>query len=84
LTTGYSLKKQLELLAFAFGIIVSLSLITIFAFPRYGTMQTGLAIGSWEGIYGHKNILGGIVIPNKNGILFQLKTLSQQENLVSI
>ena len=60
LTTGYSLKKQLELLAFAFGIIVSLSLITIFAFPSYGTMQTGLAIGSWEGIYGNKNILGGM------------------------
>lgn len=75
-TARYSLKEQLEMLAWTFGIAVSLSLIAIFVFPNYGVMGMGNKMtpedikhkGSWEGIYGHKNILGSMSL--LSGLIF--------------
>jgi len=48
-----------------------------------GDFDLGIAIaGPTFGLIAQQ--LGYIVIPNKNGILFQPFSLSQQENLVSI
>ena len=64
----YSLKEQLRLLGWTFGIAAVLSLILIGGFPQYGVMgmggdlvgerQESIHQGAWRGIYVHKNILG--------------------------
>ena len=62
----FSLKEQLRLLAWALGIGALLSLIVAIVLPSYGVMgagsiqtQQGTAhTGAWQGIYGHKNVLG--------------------------
>ena len=64
----YSLKEQLRLLGWTFGIAAVLSLILIGGFPQYGVMGVGGDLvgesqelkhqGAWRGIYVHKNILG--------------------------
>jgi exopolysaccharide production protein ExoQ len=66
----YSLKEQLRLLAWALGIGATLSLAFALAIPSYGVMGMGNTItkeivthaGAWQGIYGHKNILGRIMV----------------------
>ena len=57
----YSLREQLELLAWTFGIIVVLSFVFAIAVPSYGLMtfqEGGVHAGAWRGIMMHKNILG--------------------------
>ncbi len=78
----YSLKDQLRLLAWAFGIGATLSLVFVLALPSYGVMGqgsivTGEAIthaGAWQGIYGHKNILGRIMV--LSAVVFLIFALS--------
>jgi O-antigen ligase len=78
----YSLKEQLRLLAWAFGIGATLSLVFVLALPSYGVMGqgsivTGEAIthaGAWQGIYGHKNILGRIMV--LSAVVFLIFALS--------
>jgi len=65
-STRYSLKKQLYLLAWVFGITVLLSIVLGLVLPRYGLMgassmltsQDKAHLGAWQGVYGHKNQLG--------------------------
>ena len=64
----HSLKEQLRLLGWTFGIAAVLSLVFIWGFPDYGVMgmggdlvgdrQESIHQGAWRGIYVHKNILG--------------------------
>ncbi len=57
----YSLREQLEFLAWTFGIIVVLSFVFAIAVPSYGLMtfqEGGVHAGAWRGIMMHKNILG--------------------------
>ncbi len=57
----YSLREQLQFLAWAFGIIVVLSFVFAIAVPSYGLMtfqEEGVHAGAWRGIMMHKNILG--------------------------
>lgn len=61
LATRYSLKQQLELICWTFGIAVLLSLLFAVALPRYGQMG-GIHAGSWRGIFTHKNGLGGSMV----------------------
>ena len=68
--TRYSLKEQLHLLAWALGIGAVLSLLFVIALPSYGIMGRGSVItaetishaGTWQGIYGHKNVLARIMV----------------------
>jgi O-antigen ligase len=57
----YSLKQQLQLLGWMFGIAIVLSLLFAVALPRYGIMG-GIHAGAWRGIYTHKNGFGRIMI----------------------
>lgn len=65
-STRYSLNQQLFLLAWALGISAILSLIFALVVPSYGVMGMGYTsnsqdlvhAGTWQGIYGHKNLFG--------------------------
>ncbi len=57
LATRYTLKQQIEILAYAFSIVIGLSFFYGLALPQYGIMG-GVHQGDWRGIYSHKNTLG--------------------------
>ncbi|MEB3180096.1 MAG: O-antigen ligase [Nostocaceae cyanobacterium] len=62
--TRYSLKEQLKILAWAFGIIIVLSFVFAIALPFYGVMsyqEFGAHAGAWRGIMSHKNMLGRLM-----------------------
>lgn len=62
----YTMKEQMQLLAWAFGIAVVGSFLVCIAVPRYGVVGAGLIVGqeelmhagAWRGLYVHKTILG--------------------------
>lgn len=58
LATRYSLKQQLHLLGWTFGIIAVLSVVFAVLLPQYGVMG-GIHAGAWRGVFMHKNGLGG-------------------------
>ena len=58
LTTRYSLKDQMKILAWVFGIGAILSLAVALAMPSHGTAARIDHPGAWQGIFAHKNILG--------------------------
>lgn len=76
LGTRYSLKEQLQLLAWTFGIVIILSLLFIVALPKYGIMG-GKHAGAWRGIFTHKNVLGKVMI--LSGLIFLLTALNQNK-----
>lgn len=57
LATRYNLKQQIEVVAWAYGIVISLSIFYALALPQFGIMG-GVHSGDWRGIYTHKNTLG--------------------------
>lgn len=59
--TCYGLKQQLDLLGWAFGLIIALSFVFAIALPQYGIMG-GVHAGAWRGIYTHKNTLGPVMV----------------------
>ena len=67
--TRYPFVKQLELIAWSFGISTGLSLILGKLVPSYGVMGFGNIInfedlihtGSWRGVYNHKTVLGSLM-----------------------
>ncbi|MDD1436381.1 O-antigen ligase family protein [Dolichospermum sp. ST_sed10] len=61
LASRYTLKQQLELLGWTFGIIVVLSFIFAIALPKYGIMG-GIHQGKWRGVFLHKNGLGARMV----------------------
>ncbi len=62
LASRYSIKQQLQLLGWMYGIAVVLSFVFIGALPQYGIMG-GVHEGTWRGIYNHKNTLGKVIVP---------------------
>ncbi|MEB3279096.1 MAG: O-antigen ligase [Lyngbya sp.] len=78
LGSRYTLKEQLKLLVFAYGIIGLFSVVFAIALPRYGVEQAVHA-GAWRGIYNHKNLLGrGMTM---GGIIFTLSpSLFEKKN----
>ncbi|MDY6900051.1 MAG: O-antigen ligase [Cyanobacteriota bacterium] len=62
LASRYTIKEQLKLLGWMYGIAVILSFIFIAAIPKYGIMG-GIHEGRWRGIYNHKNTLGKVIAP---------------------
>jgi len=75
--TRYSLKQQLRLLSWTFGIAIVLSLLFVVGLPKYGIMS-GLHAGTWRGIYTHKNVLGKVMI--LSSIVFLLTSLNERKN----
>jgi exopolysaccharide production protein ExoQ len=57
LASRYTLKEQLKLIAWTFGIVVVGSFMFAIVLPKYGLMG-GVHAGAWRGIYTHKNALG--------------------------
>ena len=53
----YSLRRQLEILGWALGIMIVLSFVFAIGLPKYGIMG-GIHHGKWRGIFNHKNGLG--------------------------
>ncbi|MFH7025488.1 MAG: O-antigen ligase family protein [Heteroscytonema crispum UTEX LB 1556] len=69
----YTLREQLQLLAWALGLIVVLSFVFAIALPSYGLMTTqegGIHAGSWKGVMTHKNILGRVMVFSTMVFLF--------------
>lgn len=58
LATRYSLKEQLQLLAWTLGAAILLSFLFALAPPHLGIHNEGGHSGAWRGIYVHKNALG--------------------------
>lgn len=57
----YSIRNQLQLLGWTFGLIIMLSFLFVGILPEYGVMGGPFHEGLWRGIYTHKNILGRIM-----------------------
>jgi O-antigen ligase len=72
LATRYSLKEQMRLFAWAFGLMILLSIVFAVALPKYGLMG-GVWEGAWRGVFTHKNQFGLIVV--LAGIIFLLQAL---------
>jgi exopolysaccharide production protein ExoQ len=75
--TRYSLKEQLQLLAWTFWIAIIFSLIFVIALPKYGVMS-GLHAGKWRGMFTHKNALGKSMV--LSSLIFLLAALGSQKN----
>jgi O-antigen ligase len=77
LASRYSLKQQLQLLGWTFGIAVVLSFVFAVALPKYGIMG-GVHAGKWRGIYTHKNVLAKMMV--LSAIIFLFLAISDKRN----
>ena len=69
----FTLREQLQLLAWALGIVVILSFMFAIGLPKYGLMtvqEGGIHAGAWRGIMTHKNILGRLMVFSSMVFLF--------------
>lgn len=86
LAARYSLKEQIQLLAWALGIGALLSLTFAVALPSYGVMgmadiltsQDMFHTGAWKGVYVNKNALGRLM--SLGSVVFLLLAKSSQKN----
>lgn len=62
IASRYTIKQQLQLLGWMYGIAVIFSFVFIAAIPKLGIMS-GIHEGRWRGIYNHKNTLGKVIVP---------------------
>ncbi|MFQ3615824.1 MAG: O-antigen ligase [Cyanobacteriota bacterium] len=74
--TRYTVKQQLQLLGWTFGLVVGLSLGYALLLPKYGIMG-GVHAGAWRGIYTHKNNFGKMM--TLSSIVFTLLLLDGQK-----
>lgn len=72
LASRYTIKEQLNLLMWTFGVILLMSLVFAVALPRYGIMS-GTHAGAWRGIYVHKNVFGRMMTMSALVFLLQAK-----------
>lgn len=61
LSTRYSLRQLVLILAWVSGISIVLSFLFVILLPQYGVMG-GVHAGTWRGVYMHKNILGSRMV----------------------
>jgi len=59
--TRYSIKEQIKLLAYAYGLILFFSILFIVGLPRYG-VEHGVHAGAIRGMFTHKNIFGQALV----------------------
>ena len=70
LSTRYSLKEQLHLLAWSSGIVALLSLAICLAIPSQGIQAAHLGeIAGWRGVLGHKNHFGRLMVFSSGSFL---------------
>ncbi len=69
IASRYSLKQQIELIAWASGIIMLLSFVFVVALPKYGIMG-GIHQGKWRGVFTHKNGLGQMMVYSSMVFIF--------------
>lgn len=81
IATRYTPKQQLQLLGWTFGLIITLSLVYILLFPKYGIMG-GIHAGTWRGIYTHKNTLGKMM--TLSSTIFTLLLLSDRRHRLAL
>jgi O-antigen ligase len=62
LASRYSMKQQLQIFGWMYGIAIVLSFVFGVGLRQYGLMG-GLHAGKWRGIYNHKNTLGKVIVP---------------------
>ena len=77
IASRYSMRSQLRLLGWCFGIIIVMSFLFAIISPTYGTMSAGIHAGSWRGVFVHKNVLGKLM--GLSGIIFVLLALDAKE-----
>ncbi|NJO42278.1 MAG: O-antigen ligase family protein [Cyanobacteria bacterium RU_5_0] len=77
--TRYSLKEQIQLLVWMYGLIILLSVLFAIVLPQYGFMS-GIHEGAFRGIFTHKNIFGKISA--LGGIVFLLAVSTKKSNLL--
>ncbi len=73
LASRYSMREQLQLLGWSFGLIILVSFVFAAINPHYGIMTSGVHTGAWRGIYVHKNVLGKVM--GIGGLAFALLAL---------
>lgn len=76
LATRYTLREQLELLAWTYGLLLILSILFAVAIPKYGLMS-GVHEGALRGVFTHKNQFGAFMAPG--GVIFWLNALQGQK-----
>lgn len=59
--TRFSLKEQIKLIGWAFGIALIASFVFIIALPKYGIMAA-IHAGSLRGVWTHKNVMGKYMV----------------------
>ncbi len=79
LASRYTMKQQLELYAWMFGMAVVLSFVFAIALPKFGVMG-GVHEGKWRGIYNHKSVLGKVMVPSI--IVFSLLAIDAKKQQV--
>jgi O-antigen ligase len=77
LSARYSLKQQVQLVGWMFGIAIVLSLLFIVALPKYGIMG-GVHSGAWRGIWTHKNGLGKMMV--LSSLIFLILAIDTKKN----
>ncbi len=77
ITSRYTLKEQLQLLGWTFGVIVITSIVFAVLLPKFGQMG-GVHTGAWRGIYNHKNVLGKMMVIST--MVFALLSLQAQKH----
>lgn len=69
LATRYTLREQMNLLAWTYGLLLILSLLLVVAVPSYGLMG-GVHEGALRGVFTHKNQFGAFMA--SGGVIFLL------------
>lgn len=76
----YGLARSLDLLAVSFGVIIALSIGFALFLPHLGIAH-GIHDGAWQGIFGHKNVLGRTMVLSITLFLLLLLTDHKQKLL---
>jgi O-antigen ligase len=76
LATRYTLREQMDLVGWTYGILLILSLLLAVAVPKYGLMA-GVHDGALRGVFTHKNQFGAFM--SLGGVVFFLNALRKQE-----
>ncbi|AFZ03444.1 O-antigen ligase family protein [Calothrix sp. PCC 6303] len=75
----YSIRQQLQLLGWAFALLIGLSFVFAIALPNYGLMtfqEGGIHAGAWRGVFSHKNLLGRSMVLSSMIFMFIIASKS--------
>ena len=75
LSSRYTIRQQLKLLACSFGLVVLGSFVFALALPDYGVMSVE-HVGAWRGVFTHKNPLGIRMV--FSAVIFFLLAIGEQ------